>query len=109
MKKGMMVFAAAMVSAATMGASMSAFAANISVDQAKKIALEEAGRAESEVVFKKAEKDYDDGREVFEVEFMVPGKVKYEYDVDAHTGAVVDQDLDDWEADDYVEYAWLLK
>ena len=40
---------------------------------------------------------------------MVPGKVKYEYDVDAHTGAVVDQDLDYREADDYVEYAWLLK
>ena len=45
---------------------------------------------------KKVELDYEDGRKVYEVEF-IKGGVEYEFDVDAKTGAILDfeKDLDD--------------
>lgn len=107
MKKGI-VFTAALMAAATMGMSMSAFAA-IDIDQAKKTALEAVGLTEDQVIFKQAEKDTDDGRAVIEIDFFVPGEVKYEYDFDEETGAILEQDMDLWEADDDMEYADLIK
>ena len=96
---GMMVFATA---AGTM-------AANVSLEDAKKTALETAGVTEDHVIFKKAVQDLDDGREIFEIDFFVPHEMKYEFDIDAGTGRIVDQDMDLWEADDDVEYAFLMK
>lgn len=45
---------------------------------------------------KKVELDYEDGRKVYEVEF-IKGGVEYEFDVDANTGAIVnfEKDIDD--------------
>ena len=37
---------------------------------------------------KKVELDYEDGRKVYEVEF-IKGGYEYEFDVDANTGAIV--------------------
>ena len=96
---GMMVFATA---AGTL-------AANVSLEDAKKTALETAGVTEDQVIFKKAVQDLDDGREIFEIDFFVPHEMKYEFDVDASTGKVVDQGMDLWEKDDDVEYAFLMK
>ena len=96
---GMMVFATA---AGTL-------AANVSLEDAKKTALETAGVTEDQVIFKKAVQDLDDGREIFEIDFFVPHEMKYEFDIDANTGKVVDQGMDLWEKDDDVEYAFLMK
>ena len=91
------------------GTAAGALAANVSLEDAKKTALAAAGLTEDQVIIKKAVQDLDDGREVYEIDFFVPHEVKYEFDVDANTGMVVDQDMDLWEADDDAEYAVLMK
>ena len=69
----------------------------ISVDQARRIALEHAGFTENEVRFTKAmfENDDEDGEE-FEIEFYV-GNVEYDYDISALTGKILDfsKEIDD--------------
>ena len=39
-------------------------------------------------------KDYDDGMEVWEVEFH-KGFIEYNYDIEVSTGQIVDFDIDD--------------
>ena len=61
----------------------------LSLNEAKQAALDFAGVRASEAVFTKAERDYDDGREVYEIGFCANG-TEYEMDVDVNTGAVTD-------------------
>lgn len=75
----------------------------ISVDAAKAAALEDAGFVEAEVVFSKTEFDYDDGKEIYEIEFF-EGRTEYEYEIDAVTGAVISRDTDYDSYDDYGGY-----
>ena len=84
-------------------------AAGITKEEAQKKALEAVSLKEDQVVFVPVEEDFDDGRQIFEVDFLVPGERKYGFDIDAATGAVVEQDIDLWEADDDMEYADLIK
>ena len=44
-----------------------------------------------------------------EVDLFIPSQMKYEFDIDANTGKIIDQDVDYWEADDHIEYGYLLK
>lgn len=68
-----------------------AFAVNdpLTVDQAMQAALDFADVNDSEVTFTKAFKDYDDGREVYEIEFYANG-TEYDMDVDVYTGRITD-------------------
>ncbi len=66
-------------------------AAYIGVDKAKSIALAHAGLSPSEVVFKKAKLENDDGRTEYEIEFY-QGRVEYEYTIDASNGAILEYD-----------------
>ena len=80
-----MVLALVMVLALAAGA----FAAGrLTKDEAKQIALKEAGVTAAEASFTKARLDYDDGREEYEFEFFANGK-EFDVDVDANTGRVV--------------------
>ena len=106
MKKTILTLAAIV---GTMAAATVVNAAPVSQSAAQKTALEAAGLKAEQVVFKAIETDHDDGREIFEVDFFIPGQKKYEFDIDVNTGEIVDQDVDHWEADDYIEYAYLLK
>ena len=106
MKKTVIALAAIV---GAMAAATTVSAATISQESAKRTALEAAGVQEERVIFKAVETDYDDGREIYEVDFFIPGEIKYEYDIDANTGEIVEQDTDLWEADDYVEYAYLIE
>lgn len=92
-----------------LGCAGSALAAGITQETAQKTALEAAGVKAEDVIFKPTGTDLDDGREIFEVDFFVPGEVKYEFDIDAATGAIIEQDADLWEADDDFEYAALIE
>ena len=65
----------------------------IGVDKAKSIALENAGKTDSEVSFSKAKLDKDNGKTVYEVEFYAD-RVEYDYEIDAYTGAIIDYDID---------------
>ena len=68
-----------------------AFAVNapLTLDQAKQAALSCAGVNVSDVSFTKAYKGYDDGREVFEIEFYA-NNTEYDMDVDVLTGRITD-------------------
>ena len=70
----------------------------ITKDQALDIALKQAGVAKKNAQYISVHKDYDDGREIFEVKFYV-GMTEYNYDVDAVTGQIIDSDIDMEEMD----------
>lgn len=72
---------------------------DIGREKAKEIALKEAGVAESEVTWIEVERDEDDGRLEYNVEFHV-GNKEYEYEVDAKTGQVFERDIDVEDDDD---------
>ena len=66
----------------------------ITADQAKEKALAHAGLTSSQVTFVKAKLDWDDGRQVYEVEFYDGSYKEYDYEIDASTGTVVKYDYD---------------
>ena len=68
-------------------------ASAVTLEQAKTIALSNAGLSASQVTFVKAHQDWDDGRLEYEIEFYY-GNVEYEYTIDANTGKIVDMDRD---------------
>ena len=57
---------------------------NITLEQAKDIALQKAGVSE-QVYFKEAKLDFEDRRWEYEIEFM-QDNVEYEAEIDAQTG-----------------------
>lgn len=65
-----------------------AAAAELTMDDAKVIALEHAGLTEAEVFITTLKTDYDDGRKELEVEF-VAGDTEYEYEIDAEDGSIL--------------------
>ncbi len=67
--------------------------AEVTEEEAKAAALNHAGVAESDVLYTKSELDYDDGRLLYEIEFIA-GVYEYEYEIDASTGEVLKSD---WE------------
>lgn len=74
----------------------------ITLEQAKETALKHAGLKADAVTFVKAEQDYENGKLVYEVEFVTNdgGKVvEYDYEIEAATGSVVSYDYD---AENYV-------
>ena len=74
--------------------------AEITVEDAKQIALGHAGKSAGEVVFEKAKREKDDGRWIYEVEFFVEGVSEYEYEIDAATGEILEEEVEDWDGDD---------
>lgn len=69
---------------------------DIGSQAAKQAALTHAGVSESQTTSMKVERDYDDGRLEYEVEFK-SGGMEYEYKIDGSTGTILeyDQDWDD--------------
>ena len=66
----------------------------ITLEEAKRAALTDAGVEERQVAFyKEAKLDYDDGVAVYEIEF-VTDTLEYEYEIDAATGAVLEAKRD---------------
>ena len=85
---------AGMITAAAMAAMMTvpAFAA-VTEQQAKDIALQQAGVNPSSVSYMTVHQDWDDGRQEYDVKFYV-GRTEYSCDVDMQTGAIRDFDID---------------
>lgn len=67
--------------------------AGISADDAKDIALRDAGLTEGEVTVVKSETEVDDGITKHEIEFIKDGN-KYEYEIDANTSEILYRELD---------------
>ena len=78
--------------------SVTAFAAPpdnlISENEAKAIALKDAGYEANEVRFLKAKLDFDDGRYEYEIEFRAEGNLEYDYTINAENGKIVEFDRD---------------
>lgn len=70
----------------------------IGLEKAKSIALENAGLKSSQVTFRHAYQDYDDGIYVYEIEFVNNGR-EYDYEIHAATGNIISMDID---GDDYI-------
>ena len=85
------MFAVLMVVVMMLALGATAFAAGqgLTLNQAKQAALDYAGVKANEATFTKAHRDYDDGREVYEIEFYV-GNTEYDMDVDVLTGRITD-------------------
>lgn len=67
--------------------------ADIDLEEAKKIALKDAGLKEKDVTFVTAKVDYDDGRKYYDVEFYYNG-MEYDYEISAESGRITDFDKD---------------
>ncbi len=81
--------------------SVSAFAAGhrLTVDEAKQAALKHTGVSVQDATFTKACLDWEDGRQVYEIEF-VAGGMEYEMDVDVYTGRITDDSKEPYDWDD---------
>ncbi len=67
----------------------SAAGGKLSLEEAKQAALDYAQVQASDATFTKAHSDWDDGREIYEIEFYA-NDMEYEMDVDALTGRITD-------------------
>lgn len=65
----------------------------ISEDAAKTAALQHAGLAEADLQAVRIKLDYDDGRAVYDVEFL-KDNAEYDYEIDATTGDILSYDYD---------------
>ena len=70
------------------GGSIPASSTDIGSDAALAAALAHAGVAQADATGVRVEREYDDGRVVYEVDFYA-GSVEYDYEIDAATGAVL--------------------
>lgn len=70
----------------------------ISEEKAKSAALAHANLNADTVTFAKVRLDYDDMRQVYDVEFYTKDYKEYDYEIDAFTGEIVSYDFD---ADSY--------
>ena len=68
--------------------------AAITEDQAREIALADAGLTAEEVTFLKTKLDRDDGRLVYDVEFYNADYTEYDYEIDAADGTILSSDFD---------------
>lgn len=64
------------------------------LEQAKQLAAEHAGETADEVTFTKEKTERDDGRQIHELEFRTQEEKKFEYEIDADTGAILGWDYD---------------
>ena len=94
MKKRIAITSAAALGLLVFATTINAFGAEISQDKAKEIALEHAKVAENSLIFDKVEKDYEDRRLVYEVEFVTNDGMEYDYEIDASSGTIVKYDFD---------------
>lgn len=61
----------------------------IGLDAAKEVALKEAGIVDERIVFTSSELDSKNNKEYYDIDFIADGH-KYEYDIDALTGIVIE-------------------
>lgn len=66
---------------------------NITMETAKETALKKAGLTEKDGDWTKEKLDHDDGRAVYELEF-VSGKLEYDFEIDAENGNILEYEKD---------------
>ncbi len=71
------------------GFAISVLAAEITEEKAKAIALENAGVKAENVTFIRAEQDWEDGRNIYEVEFLTKNQEEYDYELLIEDGEIL--------------------
>lgn len=66
----------------------------ISEEVAKAVALKHAGLTADTVTFLPTELDWENGRQVYDIEFYTADRKEYDYDIDAATGEIISFDYD---------------
>ena len=99
MKKLIAGIAAILMMAAIAFGAASAEEAKISREDAMQTVLEFSKLKEDQVTFTKVRQDWDDGRRIWEIEFIFNG-AEYDFDVDARTGRILEADKDRFDRDD---------
>lgn len=66
----------------------------ITAERAKEIALGHAGITAEQATFVRAEREREDGRIVYDVEFYTKDFKEYDYEIDAQTGDIISFDAD---------------
>ena len=80
--------------ALTAGMALNVGAAQISEARAKEIALKNAGVKEGDVSYINVKTDWEDGRQVYDVEFYTKDYREYDYEISAWTGEIISRDYD---------------
>lgn len=80
----------------------------VTFDDAVRTALDDAGLKKEDVVFNKKMRTYEDGMPVYEIQFLVPGEMKFEYVIEDGTGEIREKETEPWETGDDAEYVALL-
>lgn len=70
----------------------------VTLEEAKEIALNHAGLTADGVTFIKGKLEHDDGREKYDIEFYTSDFKEYDYEIDPQTGEILSYDYD---AEDY--------
>ncbi len=81
-------------------AASSAQSQDVGQDAAKQAALNHAGLSESDVTNWKIERDWDDGRLEYELEFWC-GTTEYKYTIDGHSCSILKHELDHHQEDSH--------
>lgn len=82
----------------TNNSSQTASIGSVTLEQAKQTALQHAGKTASQVQFVKAQQDWENGKKLYEIEFIISssiGYTEYNYEIDAATGKIVSYDFND--------------
>lgn len=66
----------------------------VTEEQAREIALDHAGLTSDQVTFIRTKLDWEDGRQVYDVEFYTSDYTEYDYEIDAGTGEIRSYDYD---------------
>ena len=77
----------------TMAAQMAGQTPGITVDEAKNMAMNHSGVKKEEVQFIQVNTDWDDGKQLYEVEFSANGK-EYDYEISTQDGTIVSYSVD---------------
>ncbi|MBP3900413.1 MAG: PepSY domain-containing protein [Blautia sp.] len=107
----MNITAAAILGTTVLGAALSASAAEAqapTIEQAIQTAFTDAGVTGDQAIIYKQGFDFENGKKVFDVNFIVPEQTKFEYTIDRETGTIFTQERDAWEADDSIDFANLI-
>lgn len=66
----------------------------ITEEEAKNVALSQAGLTAEQVTFIKCNLDWDDGREYYDVEFYTQDGKEYDFEIAPTSGEILDYDFD---------------
>lgn len=82
-----------LIGCSSLTASQNKSEANFTIEQAKEIALKHANLTSDQVSFIRAEKSFDDGKEIYDIEFYYEN-MEYDYEINAADGQIIESDFD---------------